>query len=225
MQEDQKMNKLAKDFRKQLRTFFGDRVDDIGIDEVSEDRNYPEFNIVFRFYGYFRVRFHYERGRIGFAIRYSENEYLSFRLSQKWWTDKLDIEAMFEELDYEARLRIPDKYLIAKGWMEAPQEDTAIVKALVLNHLKAEYQMNDKQAQDAWHYLVQAPDVLAEFKDYIVTGNFAPDDKSLKVEGYSAQALKETTYLSPLGSYNYLIYLRNNPSKALADLKAGLPKR
>ena len=37
--------------------------------------------------------------------------------------------------------------------------------------------------------------------------------------------LVEDFSLSPLGAYNYLIYLRENPQNALADLKAGLPRK
>ena len=41
--------------------------------------------------------------------------------------------------------------------------------------------------------------------------------------GYYASKLVEDFPLSPLGAYNYLIYLREDPQNAIADLKAGLP--
>lgn len=47
----------------------------------------------------------------------------------------------------------------------------------------------------------------------------------IKVEGFTAQHLATNYPLSALGAYNYLIYLREMPEKALADLKAGLPTR
>lgn len=47
----------------------------------------------------------------------------------------------------------------------------------------------------------------------------------IKVEGFTAQYLATNYPLSALGAYNYLIYLREMPGKALADLKAGLPTR
>lgn len=43
--------------------------------------------------------------------------------------------------------------------------------------------------------------------------------------GYYASKLVEEFPLSPLGAYNYLIYLREDPEHALANLKAGLPKK
>ena len=47
----------------------------------------------------------------------------------------------------------------------------------------------------------------------------------IKVEGLTAQHLATNYPLSALGAYNYLIYLREMPEIALADLKAGLPTR
>ena len=37
--------------------------------------------------------------------------------------------------------------------------------------------------------------------------------------------LSKEYYLSPLGAYNYLVYLIEDPERALADLKAGLPTK
>ncbi len=64
-------------------------------------------------------------------------------------------------------------------------------------------------------------DIYYEFYDYVLYGHFAED--GIKVEGYTAEQLAGNYPLSPLGAYNYLIYLREMPEKALADLKAGLP--
>ena len=47
----------------------------------------------------------------------------------------------------------------------------------------------------------------------------------IKDEGFTAQNLATNYPLSALGSYNYLIYLREMPGKALADLKTGLPTK
>lgn len=33
----------------------------------------------------------------------------------------------------------------------------------------------------------------------------------------------ESTYLEEIGAYNYLIFLKNNPGRALEKLKAGFP--
>ena len=40
--------------------------------------------------------------------------YCTFRVN-KWW-DETDFDKFFKELQSEIELRIPDKYLEAKGW-------------------------------------------------------------------------------------------------------------
>lgn len=67
--------------------------------------------------------------------------------------------------------------------------------------------------------------VLAEFKHYVATGSFVPADCCYRIQGYSAEQLCRTTCLTPLGAFNYLIYLQERPEEALANLKAGLPRR
>ena len=68
------------------------------------------------------------------------------------------------------------------------------------------------------------PDIMKELVNYIQTGEFLAEN-SVTVEGYTAKMLKETTYLKPVGAFNYLIYLRNKPEIALENLKKGLPVR
>ena len=67
-------------------------------------------------------------------------------------------------------------------------------------------------------------DIRKEFYLYIMDDEvFTPNP--IKVEGFTAQHLVTNYPLSVLGAYNYLIYLREIPEKALADLKAGLPTK
>ena len=48
---------------------------------------------------------------------------------------------------------------------------------------------------------------------------------SVAVEGYTAKRLMNETILTPIGAFGYLVYLREKPKEALADLKANLPHR
>lgn len=50
-------------------------------------------------------------------------------------------------------------------------------------------------------------------------------DDCYRVEGFSAQDIYRKTYLTEIGAYNYLIYLRKYPKQALKDLKDGLPRK
>ncbi len=90
--------------------------------------------------------------------------------------------------------------------------------------LKEKYGMDEYEAKETWNYLCQDFAVLNEFKYYVLNGEFVPDSVCVKRCNYSAKQIYETTSLKVIGAFNYLIYLYNNPKKALADLKAGLPK-
>ena len=98
-------------------------------------------------------------------------------------------------------------------------------KETIFSFLRSKYNMNEQVLQQAWDYLKQDFHVLNEVKYYAVNGEFVPEKYAYKVQGYSAQQLFETTYLDVLGGFNYLIYLKRKPKEALADLKAGLPRK
>ena len=105
------------------------------------------------------------------------------------------------------------------------KESTNLPKDAVCRFLRENYDMSEQQAVDALEYLKRDIHVLAEFKHYIVTGSFVPDGCCYRVQGYSSEQLCRTTFLTPLGAFNYLIYLRERPEVALTNLKAGLPRR
>ena len=81
---------------------------------------------------------------------------------------------------------------------------------------------NQEYAKKAYEKLCKYQDIRNEFYNYVMNEEF-PKENIIKCEGYSAEELCNTTILKPLGAYNYLIYLRDNPEEALANLKAGLP--
>lgn len=107
-------DKMALEFNRKVREKFGDRVDDFGIEDVVNDPNYRSFSVTFKAYDYFIIRMNYDKGRFGCCIELGEYS-VGLNNSQKWW-DTADFNVFFEELKIEIELRIPDKYLIAKGW-------------------------------------------------------------------------------------------------------------
>lgn len=80
---------------------------------------------------------------------------------------------------------------------------------------------NQEQAKKAYEKLCNHKDIRNEFYNYVMNEEF-PKEGAISVEEYTAEQLCKITMLNPLGSYNYLIYLRENPNEALASLKAGL---
>lgn len=72
---------------------------------------------------------------------------------------------------------------------------------------------------------VRHTDIYEELINYILAGEQFDETMSVAVEGYTAKQLANETILTPLGAFNYLVYLREEPKEALADLKAKLPHR
>lgn len=83
--------------------------------------------------------------------------------------------------------------------------------------------VNDNVLEKMINKIIRYEDIFKEFVNYILAGENFEKENPLVVEGYTAEKLCNKTILNPLGAYNYLIYLRENPKEALANLKAGLP--
>lgn len=87
----------------------------------------------------------------------------------------------------------------------------------ILHHMK----LSQTRAEKSYEKIARHADVRKEFYQYIMDDEVFTQNP-IKVEGFTAQHLATNYPLSVLGAYNYLIYLREMPEKALADLKAGL---
>ena len=68
-------------------------------------------------------------------------------------------------------------------------------------------------------------DIYEELINYILAGEQFEETVSVAVEGYTAKRLMNETIVSPIVAFGYLVYLREKPKEALADLKANLPHR
>lgn len=68
-------------------------------------------------------------------------------------------------------------------------------------------------------------DIYEELINYILAGEQFEETVSVAVEGYTAKRLMNETILTPIGAFGYLVYLREKPKEALADLKANLSHR
>jgi hypothetical protein len=93
----------------------------------------------------------------------------------------------------------------------------------VRNYLLGEAKQTPKNAELNIEKLSRHPDILDEFCRWIDARAFPKD--AIRAEGHTAESLEQTTCLSVLGAYNYLIYLREKPEDAIKNLKAGLPRK
>lgn len=95
----------------------------------------------------------------------------------------------------------------------------------LVNRVKILFQLNQKSAINALNKLEKYPDLFEEFKRGCSLETFAFPLEGIKVLDYDARMLYSQYPLSPLGAYNYLIYLQEKPKEALEDLKNGLPRK
>jgi ADP-ribosyl-[dinitrogen reductase] hydrolase len=96
--------------------------------------------------------------------------------------------------------------------------------SMICDYLKKTYSMSDADIKESIVYLAEFSDIYNEFVQYVTLG-VIDDSNCIEVEGYSANKLLNTTYLEPIGAYNYLVYLRRKPREALDKLKKGLPRK
>ena len=88
-----------------------------------------------------------------------------------------------------------------------------------------EGRVSSKMTEDNIKELARHADIYEELINYLLAGEKFNETTPLAVEGYTAEQLTNSTILNPLGAFNYLVYLREEPEEALADLKANLPHR
>ena len=105
---------IAKEFIGSMKSVFGRGVEGISLHDVS-DVPFQQFSVNFVLYDYFPMQFNYDRGRFGCCICFGERA-IPIKTSFEW-NDGNIYDEYWKEIAYEIKLRIPDKYLAAKGWM------------------------------------------------------------------------------------------------------------
>ena len=108
---------LARETRKQIRKVFGERVDTItGYDYVDEP-NYQTFKLEFKAYDYFTIEFDYENDLCEFFIALTKEVKISLTKEPAVYSQITDWDSYLKGIMTEIELRIPDKFLKAKGWV------------------------------------------------------------------------------------------------------------
>ena len=103
------------------------------------------------------------------------------------------------------------------------KSEAIIKRERIRAYLLSEGGLSERRTDAAMAKLARHKDIYLEFAEYVTKLIFP--ENGITVLGYNAALLHQNYPLSPLGAYNYLIYLREMPEKALSDLKAGLPTK
>lgn len=118
------------------------------------------------------------------------------------------------------------EYALASLKVKNDAFDASTPLDLAVRYIEREYGYSGKRAEEMVKRIIRYQDIFEEFFNYIRIGKFRKRDRTVvDVEGYTAERLNSEYNLSPLGAYNYLVYLREDPMEALADLHKGLPQK
>lgn len=98
-------------------------------------------------------------------------------------------------------------------------------KEKIDEYIATNFGLKNERLEKAVNKLISYEDICRECLYWISTGNYVQEGKCVEVEGYTAKKIAESTYLKPIGAFNYLISLRKNPKEALENLKKGLPRK
>lgn len=138
-----------------------------------------------------------------------------------------DFPCEFPVTEEEAQLVLADSLLIdtliEQAIKKYPWTSDSFQKIAITEYLLYHVKMSERRAEKAYEKLNRHSDIHQEFHSFVIEGKYP--NIATKVAGFTAEVLANNYPLSPLGAYNYLIYLREMPEKALADLKAGLPTK
>lgn len=108
-------DEIRLDVWKKIKEFYGDRVKGMEFYDIVDEPDMWTFKIGFFAYDYFWVVFRYKLDEIRMSICCGDGRYFHISSGEDFYsTAKLD--EFFEDARKEIELRIPDKFLKAKGW-------------------------------------------------------------------------------------------------------------
>lgn len=107
---------LADAFCDTLERVFGDKIVDILIFDIDDEPDHRTFKLNFAAYNYVWVEFDYENDWCEFFIVLNEACKQSLYSKTKF-SEITDWDAYLTEIMKEIELRIPEKFLKAKGWL------------------------------------------------------------------------------------------------------------
>ena len=113
---ENEMDILADEFFDIVKRVFKDKIDDIVFDDIVDEPNHQTFKLDFKAYDYFTIQFDYENDMCEFFIVLTKEVKLSLTKEPAVYSQITDWDEYLKGIKDELELRIPDKFLKAKGW-------------------------------------------------------------------------------------------------------------
>ena len=114
---ENEMDILADEFFDIVKRVFKDKIDDIVFDDIIDEPNYQTFKLEFKAYDYFTIEFDYENDLCEFFIVLTKEVKISLTKEPAVYSQISDWDKYLKGVMDEIELRIPDKFLKAKGWL------------------------------------------------------------------------------------------------------------
>ncbi|MGT2737017.1 hypothetical protein ACVRXS_07685 [Streptococcus orisratti] len=111
------MDILAMELCDKIEEVFGDKVETITAYDIVDQPNHHMFKLNFVAYDYFWIQCNYENDYFGFSIVLNDQFSVSLSEEKYAYSEILDWDNYLRKIMANIELRIPDKFLKAKGWI------------------------------------------------------------------------------------------------------------
>jgi len=151
--------------------------------------------------------------------RYKDRYYIRFELESGFIAELpvseiptgKDVVKLIKEKP-EEMIRIVNAFRQKGDWTE-----TSYVQSTIIDCLLYSGDMPMKQASKIWAKLSRYDDLVQEMYNMIVEGT--PGFRSVKAAGFTSKKLMDITQMTLIGAYLFMVTLREEPEKALPQLK------
>ena len=114
---ENQMDILADEFFDIVKRAFKDKIDDIVFDDIVDETSHQTFKLDFEAYDYCAIEFDYENDMCEFFIVLTKEVKVSITKVPVVFSQISDWDKYLKGVMDEIELRIPDKFLKAKGWL------------------------------------------------------------------------------------------------------------
>lgn len=111
------MGILSDEFFDIVKRVFKDKINGIVFDDIVDEPNHQTFKLDFKAYDYFAIEFDYENDMCEFFIVLTKEAKISLTKEPAVYSQITDWDSYLKGIMDEIELRIPDKFLKAKGWL------------------------------------------------------------------------------------------------------------